>query len=353
MPSPSDPPRGRRAAFTLVELLVVIAIIAVLIGLLLPAVQRVREAAARSQCMNNLKQFGLAMHHYHGTYGVFPPGRSGPPSSQGRLSVFVTLSPFYENENLYKLIFTPATYGGTFYPTPPVPWEGNFEPWWKENQIKFLHCPSDVPLYDNRGGHEIASTSYAACWGDTVTGTGLDSTYHRRGLFGPTVGVGIKDVTDGTTNTIAISERTFRRHPRSILGNAATDITGIASDPSLCQQTADRSTGEYRPEVTLNVYYAGVRWNDGSAEFTGFNTVLPPNSPSCYTGLSNTNGLFTAQSRHPGGINALLADGSVRFIGEGIDAGNQGAPEALSGGSPYGVWGALGTINGGEVLSGF
>jgi prepilin-type N-terminal cleavage/methylation domain-containing protein/prepilin-type processing-associated H-X9-DG protein len=349
MPSSPSPIRGRRAAFTLIELLVVIAILAVLIGLLLPAVQKVREAANRTQCQNNLKQFGLALHNYHHTYSTFPPGRSGPSSSQSRLSVFVLLTPFYENENLYKLIFTPATYGGTYYATPPVPWDGNFEPWWKEYQMKFLHCPSDAPLYDDRGGHEIASTSYAVCWGDTVTGTGLDNTYHRRGLFGPGVGVGISDITDGTSNTIALSERTFRRHPRSVLGNAATDITGIATNPSLCQQTADGASGDYKAGVNLNTYYAGVRWNDGSAEFTGFNTILPPNNPSCYTVHSNSDGLFTAQSRHPGGVNALLADGSVRFISENIGAGNPAAPETLSGPSPYGAWGALGTINRGEV----
>jgi prepilin-type N-terminal cleavage/methylation domain-containing protein/prepilin-type processing-associated H-X9-DG protein len=345
----SRPARG----FTLLELLVVIAIIAVRIGLLLPAVQKAREAAARLNCQSNLKQIGLALHNYHDSNNAFPPGRSGPPSSQARLSVFVMLSPFYENENLYRQIFSPGTYGGTTYDTPPVPWDGNFEPWGAQHQLKFLHCPSDIPLYDDRGGHLIASTSYAVCWGDTVTGTGLDGTYHRRGLFGPTVAVAIPDISDGTSHTLAMSERTFRRGPRAILGNAATDVTGIASNPSLCLETIDRASGQYKPDVNLNTYYAGVRWNDGSAEFTGFNTVLAPNGPSCYTVHSNSDGLFTAQSRHPGGVNVLLADGSVRLLSETIDVGNQGAPESLSGGSPYGVWGALGTINRGEVVSGF
>jgi prepilin-type N-terminal cleavage/methylation domain-containing protein/prepilin-type processing-associated H-X9-DG protein len=355
-PSPLRQPQARpRPAFTLIELLVVIAIIAVLIGLLLPAVQKVRQAAARAQCTNNLKQLGLALHNYHDSNGHFPPGRGGPDSSQNRLSAFVLLTPFYEQDNLYRLIFTPATYGGTYYATPPVPWDGNFEPWWAQYQVKFLHCPNDVPQYDNRGGHLIASTNYAVCWGDAVTGTGLDNTYHRRGLFGPNTAVTILDVGDGTSNTLAISERAFfRPGTRDVLGNGALNIAGIKDNPSLCLQTVDPTSRQYRADVTLNVYHGGVRWNDGSAEFTGFNTVLPPNRPTCYSGgSSNTDGLFTAQSHHTGGVNALLADGSVHFIRDTIDAGNPSAPEALTGPSPYGVWGALGSINGGEAVSDF
>jgi prepilin-type processing-associated H-X9-DG protein/prepilin-type N-terminal cleavage/methylation domain-containing protein len=346
----------RRPAFTLIELLVVVAIIAALIGLLLPAVQKAREAASRAKCNNTLHQLGVALHNYHDANGSFPPGRGGPDSSQNRLSAFVLLSPFYEGDNLYKLIFAPATYGTTTYTSPPVPWDANYDPWGVAYQISILLCPSDIPLHDNRGGRtgSIASTSYAVCWGDFVTGTGLSGSYNHRGMFGLNSRTRTLDITDGTSNTIALSERTFRRGPRTVLGNAAIGITNLPNDPSLCLQTVDGTTGEYRPDAILNGYYAGVRWNDGSAEFTGFNTVLPPNSPSCYEGGSatvsgsNTPGVFTAQSRHPGGVNALFADGSVHFISQSIDSGSSSAPERMNGQSPYGVWGALGTINGGE-----
>lgn len=85
--------------------------------------------------------------------------------------------------------------------------------------------------------------------------------------------------------------------------------------------------------------------------WSGFNTMLPPNSPSCLVGNVNTFGVFAPQSWHPGGVNSVFADGSVRFISETINAGNPAAPESLSGPSPYGVWGAFGTMCGGEVVS--
>lgn len=351
-----------RRAFTLIELLVVIAIIAILIGLLLPAVQKVREAASRTKCQNNFKQLALAVHGYHDANSAFPSGRTGPTgsTSQERLSALVYITPFVEQSSLQNMIFTmPQTYGSTTYASVPVPWDGNFQPWWQKYQIPILHCPSDTPLYDNRGGNLIASTSYAVCWGDFVTGTGLGGSYSKRGLFGWNSKVKMVDIADGTSNSIMMSERTFRMGPRTVLGNAAIGVTTAASNPSTCLLTANLATGNYLDATLLNGYYAGVRWNDGSAEFTGFNTVLPPNSPTCYSGGSasssgsNYPGLFSAQSRHTGGVNASFADGSVRFISQTINAGNQAAPETLTGPSPYGTWGALGTINGGEVLGDF
>jgi len=366
-------PLRLRGGFTLIELLVVIAIIAILIGLLLPAVQKVREAANRMSCGNNLHQLGIAMNNYHDANGVLPPGSGGPVTapvgtnaSQYRLSAFVYLLPYTENGNLYNLIWAPTpsnpvTYGPngsypvTRYTEVPVPWEGNYLPWSKTYQAPNLHCPSDTPLYDNRGGVLIASTSYATCRGDQVSPTRLGVLSPRRGVFGqevgkPSVAIRLTDITDGVSNTVAMSERCFRTSARAVLGNIVdNENAALATNPSICLATTDGS-GNYLPGLTLDGYLAGVRFNDGMAQFTGFNTILPPNSPSCMEMGSNTAGIFSASSRHTGGVNCLFADASVHFISNNINAGNSAAPEPGNNSpSPYGVWGALGTINGGEV----
>ncbi|MEN6493773.1 MAG: DUF1559 domain-containing protein [Thermoguttaceae bacterium] len=357
----SVPVRRRSdAAFTLVELLVVIAIIGILIALLLPAVQAAREAARRSQCVNNLKQLGVAHHNYHDTHRalVFRKGGTSACTGSGyldgnctRLSGFIPLLPFIEQVPMYQQIQAgdaTRARGG------PAGW--NSWPVW-DTAPQALVCPSDgnSPGVSNTSG---PYNNYAFSGGDQVENITNASTV--RGLFGTTRCVRFADITDGLSNTIMMSERLkANMGPQTAAAGAIAHnlgtkigITGGISAPNLCRAETDgrffTSSGQVRG-------YFGTRWTDGQGERVGFNTVLPPNGPGC-TCDANTNAdsgsaILPPSSRHPGGVNGLIADGSVRFFSETIDTGNLGVKAPTSGPSPYGVWGALGTKDGGETVN--
>lgn len=356
-------PRGalRRRAFTLIELLVVIAIIAVLIALLLPAVQQAREAARRTQCRNQLKQFGLALHNYHDTYNMFPSGSGGPSLAGNRLNPNVQLLPYLDEAPTFNLISSRQTFGGTaFEPFGAQPWNQVYTPWTRDYQVKGMHCPSDSPKFDDRSGIKMASTSFSFCIGDHVTGSNDQGAYQKRGMFGTRSSTNLKHLTDGSSNTLAMSERCFPASDlattvdRSLFGHNVQNLVGLQTNPALCLAQADRGMRMYYSTANMCPYRTGgVRAYDGMPIYTGFNAILPPNSPACQIGDVNSVGVMTAQSWHVGGVHALFADGSVRFISENINAGNSAAPEALTGSSPYGIWGSLATINGGETSRDF
>jgi len=347
-PRRSTPRRG----FTLIELLVVIAIIAVLIALLLPAVQQAREAARRSQCKNNLKQLGLALHNYADVYRVLPPRQHGNSASgQGgipRLSAFISLLPFIDQAPLFDAIGPPNTFV----------WDATFAP--LQSQIGILRCPSDPPIRDIS---VIAHNNYNFNGGDTrsLQAGGAAPTFigsaSTRGLFAYMISVRLSEITDGLSNTIMMGE--IARGPGAgttggrDLGNVTSSATGIP--PLNCKATF--VGGEYLSSVTMvsRDRISGTRWSDGRAQFVAINTILPPNSASCADGGDN-GGIYTVASRHTGGAHVLMADGAVRLVSENIDAGDltQNAPNYNAGGlSPYGTWGALGTKSGGEVVGGF
>jgi prepilin-type N-terminal cleavage/methylation domain-containing protein len=363
-----------RRAFTLVELLVVIAIIGILIALLLPAVQAAREAARRSQCSNNLKQLGLALHNYHDSYNTFPslgqgttasntansPSGAESISNYGHVSGVVVLLPFMEQGPLYEDFTSPQA--NPAYPAwGPVPWYGwNFQP--HHNQVNSLLCPSDgttTGRLENLGQPYWwqGDTSYNFCLGDEVN-TGSRGQRNPRGIFGGYSFHGISDVKDGTSNTLAMSEHVISKKydAREIHGyyvENAGDGT-LRNNPATCLgykgpgntiATTAPGIGELR----------GVNWPWGCVVNSGFTTVLPPNSIGC-KGTSSEWGsdhIMPPDSFHPGGVNTLLGDGSQHFISETIDTGDLTLPQPSSGPTPYGVWGALGSKDGGEPVGQF
>ncbi|HUG19286.1 MAG TPA: DUF1559 domain-containing protein [Planctomycetaceae bacterium] len=365
--------KRRRSAFTLIELLVVIAIIAILIALLLPAVQQAREAARRSSCKNNLKQYGLAIHNYHEVYNAIPHASSQAGGTIGgnwnqvrRFSAHLPLLPYVEQKALYDQTLTFLNTAGNNNGTP---WNTGV-PCVRE-RIPLLRCPSDTGD-SSSSQRRIAMTNYMFSRGDNAWD--YNPQWHgngggrgTRGFFlgnrnngqagGPRT---FSDVTDGLSNTVAMGERIVAktRAPRSVKDGGTTTVVanGGRDNPSLCR--AQVTAGG----VYINVGNAngsslsGVRAYDGAPPFTSVTTILAPNGPSCKNGNDNQHdrdGIMTMSSHHSGGAQVLLGDGSVRFISSNIDTGNLALQPVISGPSPYGVWGALGSIRGGEPTGSF
>ncbi len=349
--------RKRRTGFTLIELLVVIAIIAILIALLLPAVQQAREAARRTQCRNNLKQLGIALHNYHDTYGRFPFGMGGTAgknystSNAGLLSGLAMLLPFIDQGPLWDRL---SQGDANYPPMGPAPWKSGFAPFTAD--IESFLCPSDPEAIATSG---IGRTSYAMSTGDTIR----DNSYGTsvRGLFPRYRCYRMRDIRDGSSNTVAMAEIAILSDPQMIKGGiTCTGNKSLDQNPSQCLALIDPNYpdrfGSFNDCGWNN---RGRRWPDGRAPQTRFCTVLPPNSPNCNSASPKNDsswGVYSAQSYHSGGVNALFADGSVHFISESIDTGDLTQPQPSSNStapSPYGVWGALGSRNGGEAGSQF
>jgi len=340
--------RNASRGFTLIELLVVIAIIGVLIALLLPAVQAAREAARRSQCLNNLKQLALAAQNYHGSNDCFPMGLLNQRSAVD-FSLWTSYGPMLPLTQYFEQgsLFNAMNFNCNVYD-------------WQNTTINaigmsVLWCPSDPGVSDPQLQNYVLTSgnpamnmrysSYAGCAGTWFSYQfGVAGTGNQNGVFYDQSVTKIADITDGTSNTLMFAE-----HTRAI------------------ESTGDKTGWHW--------------WTSGNYGDTIFNTYWPINPQkkvpyACNDSTTGSNTIGAASSMHPGGANAAFCDGSVRFVKETIDSwrnindGNYCAPPGVirgSGNDPLygtvspiwtinvganvGVWQKLSTRNGNEALS--
>ncbi len=357
----------KQQGFTLVELLVVIAIIGILIGLLLPAVQAAREAARRMQCTNNIKQLSLAtMNYVDANKDTLPLGQDcyGAVPGSGYTHWYgwrVFILPNMEQAQAYQL-FT------NYYP--------NYYAWncpndFKGIQISTYQCPSDGAA--KRINDNYAQSSYVASYGDYcvkaeewgwVNGSSGRTDYSR-GALQPKTWTELASITDGTSNTIIYSESCVApAGGNGVKGTVAvnrSDVFGAGTGHNTCELSGFnpqacinlRSSGNEFISGVDTIAKRGSRWDDGQPIYSQFCTILPPNSPSCHVSSDDYTAMLTsAQSNHAGGCNVGMVDGSVRFVSDTIDCGTLSYGLCKrSGKSNFGVWGAMGSRDGGETVS--
>jgi prepilin-type N-terminal cleavage/methylation domain-containing protein/prepilin-type processing-associated H-X9-DG protein len=302
------PYRNRRVGFTLIELLVVIAIIGILIGLLLPAVQKVREAANRAKCENNLKQWGLAMHMYNDTMGYLPPGANSSPRHTWvpHLWPYIeqqALAQKYGDPNVQQFYTAPACVTNTYNGVVAQP-------------IPLYYCPSDRPgAFWTWDPYWRCRGNYAVNWGPVPIPAAANAATGPFGWVNNNTAMPLKasiqTIPDGTSNTLLMSEVLMAPHDND--GDTNGDFFND-----------DQSTvgGRF---MTINTPNSTAP--DQLAYCVADNVYAPCTTSSPYQ--------VSARSKHSGGVNALFCDGSVHFISNGISTS---------------TWEALGTMNGGEVI---
>lgn len=353
---------------TWINFLVVVGCFCLLFTLLLPAVRKSREDARRSQCKNNLKQWGLALHNYHDTYKMFPPYAGGTHENGERLSGRVMLISFLDSNPIWDEVKNSPGQGGDpmKLSAPSLPTE-----------LPVFLCPSSaIPVQVDQQPH----ASYVFNVGDQVVfnrefeyrdtknvllpptnAADFPNRTTTSGAFSWRSCISIRDILDGTSNTFAMAERDLGNawDQRDILGRVA----GVAAtSPADCVSLTSKR--RYLPHVAILSELMGERWASGHPIYSVFLTAVPPNGPSCAASAppsgASVGGWFTASSRHPGGCHVLLCDGAIRFINETINTGDLtavgpkyvenkgelGGQHGWSGDvSSYGIGGSLGRMS--------
>jgi len=323
--------KASQRGFTLIELLVVISIIGILVALLLPAVQQAREAARRASCKNNLKQIGIALHNYHEAHLTFPPfliNRTGSPSRIADVDKganwLVFLLPYLDQAPLYDKwdLNIPA----------------NQNPG-RSTDLTVFQCPSDPQSSGNvcsYAGGDWARGNY----GMNVSPCGFfgggktDARSRLGGIGGANYVVRMRDLTDGTTNTVAVDELRAGMNEQDLRGSWAMPGLSAGTAAMFNDASAPNSKEPYSDDME-NCTVSGLAGDAGSGM-------------GCFD--TNTTAQMTARSMHPGGLHLLMTDGSARFVSDNIDFKRT---KIGCGPPPRGVWQAIHTRGGGEVVGEF
>ncbi len=309
-------PRPKSSGFTLIELLVVIAIIAILIGLLLPAVQKVREAAARAKCSNGLKQVALAMHNHHDVSGALPEGVAGVSPYWGMGNWQVTILNYIEQGSLRSQYLDYGVSGGRNYydianrngatgkivPTLLCPSDNGNNPNGWPGSAPNATYHNFVANFGNTGVDETANWQIGTLSGLTFQGAPFTAGKPQA----------IHKISDGSSNTLMLSEVIIgQRH----------DLRGL---------TWWGSGSGFSSQLKPNDTSPDLSWSDSS-----WCDPNPPNPPCAFRSSAY---VFGARSRHTGGVNVALCDGSVRFVTNGILAATWQALSTTQGGEVFGDW---------------